>query len=108
METTETIDSDAASRTMIQAEHPQASSIQTLGILGLVFTFLLGIVGLILNIVCLAKSGPALSDVRTHHGQYTEESVRKIRSGRTCAIIGLSLQAFAILLIVVIAIAGGM
>lgn len=85
-----------------QIDHPKASTIQTLGILGLILTFLFGIVGLILNIVALSMSGGAMAEINANPGQYTETSRSKIKGGRTCAIIGLSIQAFAIVVLVLI------
>jgi hypothetical protein len=86
----------------MQMDHPSASSVNTLGIMGLIFTFLFGIVGLILNIICLSKSGSALSDINANPGRYSEASIKKIKSGRTCSIIGLSIQGAAILILILV------
>jgi hypothetical protein len=88
-----------------QIDHPKGATVNTLGILGLVLTFLFGIVGLILNIVCLSIASGARADVRANPGMYTEASISKIKAGRTCAIIGLSIQGFAILVLIVVLIA---
>ncbi len=85
-----------------QIDHPKASSIQTLGIMGLIFTFLFGIVGLILNIIALAMGGGAMSEINASPGKYTDASRSKIKGGRTCAIIGLSIQGFAILVLILV------
>lgn len=88
-----------------QMDHPKASSVQTLGIMGLIFTFLFGIVGLILNIIALSSSGSAMSDINSNPGKYTDSSRSKIKAGRTCAIIGLSIQGFALIVVLLIVIA---
>lgn len=85
-----------------QIDHPRAGNVHTLGVLGLVFTFVFGIVGLILNIVCLSIAGGVLNEVNSNPGKYTEASVRKIRSGRTCAIVGLSIQGAAVLIVLLL------
>lgn len=94
---------DNHTKKIVKMEHPSAASIQTLGILGLVFTFLLGIVGLILNIIALSKAGNATREIQAEPDKYYETSLSKIRAGRTCAIIGLSLQALAIIVVILIA-----
>ena len=83
-------------------DHPQAGSVQTLGVLGLIFTFVASLVGLILNIICLAKAGNAMGQVKANPAMYTEASVKKIKAGRTCAIIGLSIQGFVILIVIIL------
>ncbi len=88
-----------------QIDHPKASTINTLGIIGLILTFLFGIVGLILNIINLAMSGGPMADIRNNPGMYTEASMKKIRSGRTCSIIGLCIHGAIILIVIVIVIA---
>lgn len=85
--------------------HPDAKSINTLGILGLVFCILFGLVGLICGIICLAKAPKALRDISNNPGKYTDESLSKIKGGKTCAIIGLSIQGFALLIVVIAAVA---
>lgn len=83
-------------------EHPSASSIQTTGILGLVFTFVFGIVGLILNIITLSKAGGAMREVMAEPDKYYETSLKKIRTGRTCSIIGLSLQGLVLIIVIAV------
>ncbi len=90
-----------------QMDHPKASTIQTLGIVGLILTFLLGIVGLILNIIALSMSGGVLSEIDNNPGRYSDVSRRKVKSGRTCAIIGLSIQAFVVVVLVLVLLANG-
>jgi hypothetical protein len=86
-----------------QIDHPKASTINTLGILGLILTFLVGIVGLVLNIVNLAISGSTLSEINANPGRYSEASIRKIKTGRTCSIVGLCIHG-AVILIVILAV----
>lgn len=85
-----------------QMDHPRASTINSLGILGLVLTFVFGIVGLIINIIALAMSGSAMGEVNGNPGRYSDASIRKIKSGRTCAIVGLSIQGAAIIIILLV------
>ncbi|MCX6312309.1 MAG: DUF4190 domain-containing protein [Bacteroidetes bacterium] len=82
-------------------EHPSAASINTTGVLGLIFTFVVAIVGLILNIITISKSGTALREIANSPGKYSEASIRKIKGGRTCSIIGLSIHGFILLIVLV-------
>lgn len=74
-----------------------AGGILAMGIISI--PFFGGLIGLILAIVTLTKSGKALSLYREYPLQYTEKSYRKVRAGRICAIVSLSLLGAAILLI---------
>jgi len=89
----------------MQIDHPKASTINTLGLVGIILTFLIGIIGLILNIVNLAISAGVMREIRENPGKYSEASIKKIKTGRTCSIVGLSIQGALILLIIVIVIA---
>lgn len=85
-----------------QIDHPKASTINTLGIIGIILTFLIGIVGLVLNIINLSISGSVMADIRNNPGKYTEASIKKIKTGRTCSIVGLSIQGALILIVILI------
>jgi hypothetical protein len=85
-----------------QTDHPSSSNIHLLGILGLVFTFVFGIAGLIMSIICLSNASKAMGEVNANPGMYTEISIGKIRTGRTCAIVGLSIQGFAVLVLLLV------
>ena len=85
-----------------QMDHPKAGTINSLGIIGLVCTFVFGIVGLILNIIALSMSAGVMNDINSNPGRYTEASIRKVKTGRTCAIVGLSIQGAAILILLLV------
>jgi hypothetical protein len=89
----------------MQIDHPKASTINALGITGIILTFLIGIVGLILNIVNLAISAGVMRDIRENPGKYSEASIKKIKTGRTCSIVGLSIQGALILIVIIIVVA---
>ena len=89
----------------MQMDHPKASTIYSLGIIGLVLTFLAGIIGLILNIINLAIASGVMKDINSNPGRYSEASVKKIRSGRTCSIVGLSIQGAVVLILILVLVA---
>lgn len=62
-----------------------------------------GLIGLILSIVTLVKSGAAIKLYNMNPSKYTEKSIKRVRAGRVCAIISLSLLGLALLVIAVIA-----
>ncbi len=74
-----------------------AGGILAMGIISI--PFFGGLIGLILAIVTLTKSGKALSLYREYPLQYTEKSYRQVKAGRVCAIVSLSLLGAAILII---------
>lgn len=74
-----------------------AGGILAMGIISI--PFFGGLIGLILAIVTLTKSGKALSLYREFPHQYTEKSYKRVKAGRVCAIVSLSLLGAGILLI---------
>ena len=77
-----------------------AGGVLAMGIISI--PFCLGLIGLILAIMTLVKSAKAIALYRENPYQYTESSYKKIRAGRVCAIVSLSLLGVGILLILAI------
>ena len=92
----ETLDSVAMTGAPVR-DLDEAGRILTLGIISLPFCF--GLVGLILAIITLTKSGKALSLYRDYPLQYTESSYKKVKAGRVCAIISLCILGATLLLL---------
>ena len=61
-----------------------------------------GFIGLILAILTLTKSGKALALYKEFPLQYTEKSYKRVKAGRVCAMVSLSLLAAAVLLLMVL------
>lgn len=74
-----------------------AGGILTMGIISI--PFCMGLIGLILAIITLTRSGKALALYREYPHQYTEKSYKKVMAGRTCAIVSLCLLGATIILI---------
>lgn len=68
---------------------PNATATLVLGILSIVVCFICGIIALVI-------SNKDLALYRANPGMYSESSYNNIKAGRVCAIIGLALQAVAI------------
>lgn len=65
-----------------------ADGILAMGIISIV---LLGGIGMVLAIITLVKSGKALLLYKDFQFQYTEKSYKKVKAGKICAIVSLSL-----------------
>lgn len=75
-----------------QTSLPNAVTILVLGILSIVFC---GFIGLILGIIALTLSNKDKVLLESAPQNYTLSSANNMKSGRTCAIIGVSLSAVA-------------
>ncbi len=84
----------------VQRPLPNATAILVLGILGIVFTCCYG-GGLILSIIALVLYGKDKNLYVASPELYTEASFKNAKSGRVCAIIGLSLSIIYIIIIVI-------
>ena len=96
----ETLDSVVMTNTPVK-DLEGAGGILTMGIISLPFCF--GLVGLILAIITLTKSGKALSLYKDYPHQYTQASYKKVKAGRTCAIISLSILGATLFIILALA-----
>lgn len=96
MENTTPLDQNLGNRVLTKRDLPDGGGILTLGILSIV---LAGLIGLILGIIALSKSKRPLELYAEDPAAYTESSVSRVKSGRVCAIIGVSLSGVSILII---------
>jgi hypothetical protein len=78
---------------------PGAGGILTLGILSIVFA---GIIGLILGIIALNNSKEAMGAYNKNPSKYNPSSLSQVKAGKTCAIVGLSITGFALLILVLV------
>lgn len=75
-----------------QTSLPNAVTILVLGILSIVFC---GLIGLVLGIIALSLSNKDKILLESAPQNYSMSSANNMKSGRTCAIIGVSLSAVA-------------
>ena len=87
-----------------QERLPKDTSILTTGIIALPFSF--GLIGIILSIITLANASSSLRTYRVEPNKYLESSLKKVKSGKVCAIVSLSLFGATILVILALAAAG--
>jgi uncharacterized membrane protein YjgN (DUF898 family) len=74
---------------------PNSGGILAMGIMSIVFA---GSVGIILGIISLALSGTALRLYVENPHKYTESSYKNAKAGKVCAIIGVCLAGFILLI----------
>lgn len=84
-----------------QQQVPNSTAVLVLGIISIVGCFCYGIIGLILGIVALVLSSKAKSLYEQSPGAYSQASYNNLKAGRICAIIGTSLSAVYILILIV-------
>lgn len=83
-----------------QTELPGATSVLVLGILSLVF---IGLIGLILGIIAIAKAKECKANYLLNPNAYTLGSYKNMNGGRICAIVSISILC-GLLFIILIAI----
>lgn len=76
---------------------PDAGRILTMGVLSIIL--FIGIIGFVLAFVTLNRSKEALGQYNSTPGAWTESSLSKVRTGRICAMISLTLFGVMIALI---------
>ena len=83
-----------------QTSLPNATAVLVLGIISIVGCFCYGIVGLICGTIALVLASKDMSKLRATPELFTEGSVKNLRAGKVCAIIGLCLSAVYLIFII--------
>lgn len=78
---------------------PEANSVLVLGIISIVGAFCYGIFGIILGVIALIVANKPMKAYKQEPGKYTLSSYNNLKTGRVCAIIGLSISAVYIVVI---------
>ncbi|MFY9308388.1 MAG: CCC motif membrane protein [Bacteroidia bacterium] len=84
-----------------QQQLPNSTAVLVLGIVSIVGCFCYGLIGLILGIIALVLASKANTMLEQNPGIYSEASVKNLKAGKICAIIGTSISAvyFVVLII---------
>jgi M penetrans paralogue family 26 len=72
---------------------PNGSAVLVLGIISIVGCYCVGIVGLICGIIALVLATKANKLLLANPAAYSQGSIKNLKAGRVCAIIGTSLSA---------------
>lgn len=88
-------------------ELPNATAILVLGIISIVGCLCYGLPGTVCGIIALVMSGKAKKLYEANPDLYTPASFKNMNAGRICAIVGLSISALYLILIIIWLIAFG-
>ncbi len=80
---------------------PNGQTVLVLGIISIASCFMYGIPGLVCGIIAIVLSNKDLKLYNENPEKYTINSYNNLKSGRTCAIIGVSLSALCILCLII-------
>lgn len=88
-----------------QEEAPNNIGILILGVLSIVpGTISFGLLGIILGIVTLSLAAGTNEAINKHPEKYTASSIRLVKTGKICGIIGLVLSALIFISLIIMAI----
>ena len=91
-----------------QTSLPNATAVLVLGIISILGCFCYGVVGIICAIIALVLAKQDLVKYALDASLYTEASLKNLKAGRICAIVGLSLSVLYIIIIVIFLVFFGM
>lgn len=80
---------------------PNSTAVLVLGIISIVGCFCYGIVGLVCGIIGVVLSNKDLKLYKTEPTAYTSGSYSNLKAGRVCAIVGLSLSAVYLIIVLI-------
>lgn len=80
---------------------PNSTAVLVLGIISIVGCFCWGIVGIITGIIALVLAGKDNVLYNQNPSLYTEASVKNMKAGKVCGIIGLCLSAVYLVFMIV-------
>lgn len=86
----------------MKPEVPNASSVQLMGILSIVFTFFFVIAGLILGIIAIVQARKAEEIYNANPNMFNPYSLNKVKTGKTCGIVGVVFSGLAIVATIII------
>ena len=90
---------------------PNSTAVLVLGIVSIVGVICTqGILGIVLGIIGLVLSGTSMKMYKDHPELYTESSVKNLKAGKICSIIGVSLGGalmLMVILLILLGLAGG-
>ncbi len=82
---------------------PNSTAVLVLGILSIVLScWYFSIIGVVLSIIALVLSGKDLTRYYSNPNQFTDSSFHNLKSGRVCAIIGLTVAVIFFIFMVLI------
>ncbi len=86
---------------MLQKELPNSTGVLVLGILSIVFCFCYGVFGIVFGIIALVMAKKATSLYINTPEVFTEGSYKNMKAGKICAIVGLCLSSFYLIIVLI-------
>jgi len=80
---------------------PNSVPVLVLGILSIVLCWCYGVLSIVLGIIAVVLANAGEKEYNLNPGAYSLSSFKNLKAGKTCAIIGLSLAAIAILCFII-------
>ena len=84
-----------------QTSLPNSTAVLVLGIISIAGCFCYGIVGLVCGIIAIVLANKDLKSYRLNPESYTSGSYSNLKAGRVCAIVGLSLSAVYLIVVII-------
>jgi M penetrans paralogue family 26 len=84
-----------------QISLPNSTAVLVLGIISIAGCFCYGIVGLVCGIIAVVLANKDLKSYRLNPESYTAGSYSNLKAGRVCAIVGLSLSAVYLIVVII-------
>ena len=85
----------------VQQMLPNSTAVLVLGILSIAVCWCYGLFGITMGIIALVLSGKAKALYNENPEKYTQASYKNMSAGRVCAIIGTSLSAIYVAIIII-------
>jgi hypothetical protein len=80
---------------------PNSTAVLVLGIISIVGCFCYGIVGVVCGIIALVLASKDNNLYQQNPSLYTESSLKNMKAGKVCGIVGLSLSALYIVCLII-------
>jgi len=92
----------------IKKKLPGSTTVLIFGILSITSFWCYGIVGLVLGIIALTKLSKINKEYNSNIDKYSIKSYRNFKTGKTCAIIGISLSTIMLIAFIAMILSGGL
>lgn len=86
---------------LVQQALPNSTAVLVLGILSIVLCWCYGIIGLTLGIIAIVLATKGEKIYQEKPANYSEGSLKNLKAGKICAIIGTSISGLYVLIVII-------
>lgn len=86
---------------LIQQPLPNSTGVLVLGILSIALCWCYGLIGIILGIIALVLASKGNALYKLNPSQYSIGSYNNLKAGKICGIIGLSISALYLIIVII-------